>query len=116
MIFQFGICDANRFGMFENINQRELEEVGFIGAIICGSDGSVVEATSDELEVFGSILGYISQVADMIGEPFGMDSIEEIHLESANTKAVCIPQEDEILGFLCNGRANTDLILNELVN
>lgn len=102
--------------MFENIDLVELQEDGFIGAIACNSSGSIIDATSDELEVFGSILGFISQVADMIGEPFGMDSIEEIHFESSNTKAICIPQEEETLGVLCTSRANVESILAELIN
>jgi predicted regulator of Ras-like GTPase activity (Roadblock/LC7/MglB family) len=103
--------------MFENIDQDELEEMGFIGAIACSADGSVIEATSDELEIFGSILGYITQVADMIGEPFGMDSIEEIQLQSQNTKAICLPQDEDItIGVLCGSRANTDMILSELID
>jgi len=102
--------------MFENIDLVALEEEGFIGAIACNTNGSIIDATSDELEVFGSILGYITQVADMIGEPFGMDSIEEVHFESANVKAACLPQEDEAIGILCNSRANVDQILSELIN
>jgi predicted regulator of Ras-like GTPase activity (Roadblock/LC7/MglB family) len=102
--------------MFENIDLNELEQVGFIGAIACSNNGTILDATSDDLEVFGSVLGYLTQVADMIGEPFGMDSIEEVHIESANTKAISIPQEDGSLGVLCNSRANTDLILDELMN
>jgi hypothetical protein len=103
--------------MFENIDQTELEEMGFLGAIACSANGSIIDATSDELEVFGGILGYITQVADMIGEPFGLDSAEEIQLESANTKAVCIPQEEgAAIGLLCNGRANTEAILSEVID
>jgi hypothetical protein len=102
--------------MFDNIDLGELEEEGFIGAIACNAHGAVVDATSDDLEVFGSILGYISQVADMIGEPFGMDAIDEIHFESANTKAACIPQDGDVVGVLCTNRANMDIILSELIN
>jgi predicted regulator of Ras-like GTPase activity (Roadblock/LC7/MglB family) len=102
--------------MFENIELSELEDRGFIGAIACSSSGAVIEATSDDLEVFGSVLSYITQVADMIGEPFGMDSIEEVHLECAQTKAICIPQDDECLGVLCHSRVNVEEILGELLN
>lgn len=94
----------------------ELEAIGFIGAIRCAANGSIIDATGDDLEVFGNILGYITQVADMIGEPFGMDSIEEIHIESSNTKAICNPQEDGSLGVLCNSRANTEAILEEFIS
>ncbi|MGJ8639779.1 MAG: hypothetical protein ACSHYA_10325 [Opitutaceae bacterium] len=102
--------------MFENVDLAELEEQGFIGAVACSSSGAIIDATSDDLEVFGGVLGYISQVADMIGEPFGMDSIEEIHFESANTKAACIPQDDEAIGVLCSNRTNMENLLNELIN
>lgn len=101
--------------MFEDADISELKQNGFIGAVECNSSGTILDATSDELEVFGSILGYISQVADMIGEPFGMDSIEEIHLSGANTTAVCIPQEDGSLGILCTNRTNIERILSELI-
>ena len=101
--------------MFESANLEELAERGFIGAIACNASGSIIDATGDDLEVFGSILGYISQVADMIGEPFGMDSIEEIHLASANTTAICIPQDGDSLGVLCSNRANVEEILTELI-
>jgi len=101
--------------MFDDVNVAELKQQGFIGAIACSSNGSTIDATSDDLEVFGSILGYITQVADMIGEPFGMDSIEEIHLAGANTTAVCIPQEEGNLGVLCSNRANVEEILTDLI-
>ena len=101
--------------MFDNIDQAEMEEAGFIGAIACNSSGAIIEATSDELEVFGSILGFLTQVSDMIGEPFGMDSVEEIQLESSNAMAICLPQEDGAsVGLLCSNRANTDVIINEI--
>ncbi len=102
--------------MFNNSTLSELSDRGFIGAIACSTNGSIIEATSDDLEVFGSILGYISQIAEMIGEPFGMDSIEEIHLTSSNTVAICIPQEEGSLGVLCTNRANTEEILSELIS
>lgn len=101
--------------MFEDASISELKQHGFIGAIACNSSGAITDATSDDLEVFGSILGYLTQVADMIGEPFGMDSIEEIQIAGANTTAVCIPQEDGSLGVLCTNRANIDGILTELI-
>lgn len=102
--------------MFENVDLESLESDGFIGAIACNANGAIIDTTSDDLEVFGSILGYISQVADMIGEPFGMDSIEEVHFESANTKSICIPQDEESVGILCNSRANVESILSQLIN
>ncbi|ADE53202.1 hypothetical protein [Coraliomargarita akajimensis] len=101
--------------MFDSANLEELSERGFIGAIASNSSGAIIDATSDDLEVFGSILGYISQVADMIGEPFGMDSIEEIQMAGTNTTAICIPQDGDCLGVLCSNRANTDEILGELI-
>lgn len=101
--------------MFEDASIPELKQQGFIGAIACSANGTILDATSDDLEVFGSILGYITQVADMIGEPFGMDSIEEIHLAGSNTTAVCIPQEEGSLGVLCANRSNIEAILTELI-
>lgn len=101
--------------MFENLDLESLKEQGFIGAIASDSTGAVIESTSDDIEVFGGILGYITQVADMIGEPFGMDSIEEIQMVSANTTAVCLPQEGDNLGVLCNSRTNIDNILNQII-
>lgn len=98
--------------MFENLDLNELSDRGMIGAIACDASGAVLEATSEDLEVFGSILGYIAQVADMIGEPFGMDAIDEVHIEGANTKAVCIPHDGESIGVLCNSRANVDNVVS----
>jgi hypothetical protein len=107
-----GIRFAIRNTMFENLDLDELGDRGMIGAIACDASGTVLEATSEDLEVFGSILGYITQVADMIGEPFGMDAIEEVQMEAANTKAVCIPNEGEVIGVLCNSRANIDDVVS----
>jgi hypothetical protein len=102
--------------MFENVDLEDLAARGFIGAITCSSNGSILEATSDDLEVFGSILGYINQMADMIGEPFGMDAIDEVQLLSSNTIAISIPQDDGALGVLCSSRANVEEVLGELIN
>lgn len=78
--------------MFDGIDLDDLKQRGFIGAISCSASGGIMDATSDDLEVFGSILGFVSQMADMIGEPFGMDSLDEVHIVSAQTLAVCIPR------------------------
>jgi|GEM_PF-1784663 len=110
-----GTYSAKGSDMFDNADLNELSEQGFIGAIASNTNGNTIEATSDDLEVFGSILGYITQVADMIGEPFGMDSIEEVHLKSSKTHAICIPQEEGNLGVLCDDRANVEEILGRLL-
>lgn len=107
------VCSIRR--MFENADLEDLNERGFIGAVTCSSNGSITTATSEDLEVFGSILGYINQIADMIGEPFGMDAIDEVQLVSSNTVAVSIPQDDGALGLLCSSRSNVDEILAELI-
>lgn len=102
--------------MFENADLENLSTRGFIGAITCSSNGSITAATSDDLEVFGSILGYINQMADMIGEPFGMDAIDEVQLVSSHTIAISIPQDEGALGVLCSSRANVDEIMRELID
>lgn len=43
-------------------NESELEVLagqGLIGAIICSENGSIIDCTSDDLEVFGNIFGYV---------------------------------------------------------
>ena len=101
--------------MFENADLEELGARGFIGAVTCSSNGTILDATSDDLEVFGSVLGYVNQMADMIGEPFGMDTIDEVQLVSSKTVALSIPQDDGALGVICSNRANMDDILGELI-
>ena len=102
--------------MFDNAETDHLTSIGYIGAIECSTSGSILEASGDDLEVFGNILGYTSQIANMIGEPFGLDAVEEVHLVGTNTTAICIPQEESNLGILCSNRANTEQILSELID
>ncbi len=102
--------------MFENAETEHLTRLGYIGAIECSASGSILQASSDDLEVFGQILGYTTQIANMIGEPFGLDAVEEVHLIGTKTTAICIPQEESNLGILCSSRANTEQILSELID
>jgi len=101
--------------MFEDADTEHLTRLGYIGAIECSASGSILEATGEDLDVFGQILGYTAQIANMIGEPFGLDSVEEVHVVGTNTTAICIPQDESNLGILCTNRANTEQILNELI-
>tara|TARA_R100000027_G_scaffold61554_5_gene53007 strand:+ start:15737 stop:16051 length:315 start_codon:yes stop_codon:yes gene_type:complete len=102
--------------MFKDANTEHLSRLGYIGSIECSASGSILEATGDDLEVFGQILGYTAQIANMIGEPFGLDAVEEVHLVGTNTTAICIPQEESSLGILCTSRASTEQILSELID
>jgi len=102
--------------IFEDANTEHLSRLGYIGAIECSTSGAILEASGDDVEVFGQILGYTAQIANMIGEPFGLDAVEEVHLVGTNTTAICIPQEESNLGILCSNRANTEQILSELID
>ncbi|MCC5790557.1 MAG: hypothetical protein JJT75_13060 [Opitutales bacterium] len=101
--------------MFEDGDLDNLAEQGLLGAVICSENGSITDSTSDDLEVFGNILGYVGQLANMIGESFGLDEVQQVHLKSSQTVGVCVPQEGSTLGVLCKHSANVDKILEEFV-
>ena len=100
--------------MFKEYEMETLAEQGLIGAIVCSENGSIVECTSDDLEVFGNILGYVTQIANMIGESFGLDEVEQVHIKTFHTLGVCVPQDGSSLGLLCKGNANVDKILDQM--
>lgn len=50
----------------------------------------------------------------MIGESFGLDEVEQVHIKSSQTICVCLPQEGANLGLLCKNSSNVDKILEQI--
>lgn len=106
-----GIPNALARVMLNDEELKTLAEHGLLGAIICNESGSIVESTSDDLEVFGNILGYVEHLANMIGDSFGLDGVEQVHLKSSQTVGICVPRDGVTLGLLCKNTAKVGKIL-----
>ncbi|MCC5839330.1 MAG: hypothetical protein JJT96_04325 [Opitutales bacterium] len=98
------------------LDYPHLESKGFIGAIECTDTGVTIQSSGEEVELLGQVLGYVTQIGNMIGESFGLDNLEEAHLIGSNTTAVCIPLEGNHLGVLCSNRAQIDSLISEILN
>ena len=82
--------------MFERAQHVELPEHGVLLAVSCNSDGANTEAKCELLDVFSSILVYLSLLADIITENFGMDSIQAVNHTSAISTSGFLPYDERI--------------------
>ena len=73
---------------------------GVSGFVECDKMGSVLQAEGDDAETYGGVLGYFEQMANLIGESFGLDSIEEAQIITPSRCALCLPKADKSVGVI----------------
>ena len=88
---------------------------GLLGVIECDESGTVLQAEGENAEALGQVLVFIHQIADLIGESFGLDGLEEGHVIGKSMTAVCVPRGGSDLGALFDNKAKISEILPSLL-
>lgn len=89
---------------------------GLISLVECDESGQIVEAEGDDAEVMGQMMLYYQQMANLIGESFGLGPLEQGRLHSKQLTAVCVPQESGTLGALFDSKAPIDDLLPAILH
>lgn len=92
------------------------QQPGVLGLIECDETGAVLHAEGDDAEALGQVLVFVHQVADLIGESFGLDGLEEGHIIGKSMTAVCVPRGGSDLGVLFDNKAKITELLPRLLN
>lgn len=80
--------------------QSIMEYPGVKGFVECDKMGTVLQAEGDDAETFGGVVGYFEQMANLIGESFGLDAIEEAVIICSSQCAIALPKADKSIGVL----------------
>jgi hypothetical protein len=89
---------------------------GVIGCASCNVNGTTDESFGDEAEVLSNVLIYFQQMADLIGESCGLESLTEAHLMGQSLTAVCLPRGDNTLGVLFGPKAKPAQVIPLIVS
>ncbi len=88
---------------------------GVMGLIECDETGQVLHAEGDDPEALGHVLVFVHQVADLIGESFGLEGLEEGHIIGKSMTSVCVPRGGSDLGVMFDNKADITSILPQLL-
>lgn len=88
---------------------------GVLGLIECDEVGNVLHAEGEDPEALGQVLVFVHQLADLIGESFGLEGLEEGHIVGKSMTAVCVPRGGSDLGVMFDNKANISAILPQLL-
>jgi len=88
---------------------------GVLGVIECDESGTILQEEGDEVEALGQVLVFAHQIADLIGESFGLDGLEEGHIIGKSMTAVCVPRGASDLGVLFDNKASIAKLLPEIL-
>lgn len=70
------------------------------GWVVISNDGSQNAASDKFAEQLGDVLIYFNEVSDQIGETFGLDKIDEIHIVCEEHTAICMTGRHETIGVI----------------
>ena len=87
---------------------------GLIGSVSCNSLGDINTSTDDEAEALGTIMPYVTDLASLVGDSFGLDELIEATFTGKEVSCAIIPDDDEIHGFLFEPKAKISAILEEI--
>lgn len=100
-----------------SVSAGESQFDGLLSLVECDSRGTILQAEGDNAETLGNVLLYFKQMADLIGEAFGLEELEEARLVGKSVTAVCLPRDEEVLlGALFENKARIDAVLPQLTS
>ncbi len=100
----------------QNINKNEtksqlLSHPAIQGWVAIRNDGTQNVASDEIAERFGEVLIYFNQITELIGETFGLEKLDEIHIVCDELTAVCMPGRKETVGILFDKDTNPNEFL-----
>ena len=98
----------------ESLVNTIMDYPGVTGYVECDKMGTVITAEGEEAETFGGVIGYFEQMANLIGESFGLEGIEEAQIISTEQCALCLPKANKVIGVLHNPKTKIQDLLTTL--
>ena len=97
-----------------SLSDKDFDIPGIVGFAVLDEAGEVSLSSGEEAEGLETVAPYLTHMANLIGEPFGFDVVEEAHLVGKHTTAVCVPHDEEIIALLCESKAKIPSIVKKL--
>lgn len=91
--------------------QQIMQAPNVLGYVQCSEAGDVIVQEGNEVDVLANVLVYFQQVAQLIGESFGLEDFQEAQVQGKSLTVVCLPHQGGAVGVILNSRAR----LNETV-
>jgi hypothetical protein len=92
--------------------QQIMQTPQVVGYVQCSDAGDVLVQEGNEIDALANVLAYFHQVANLVGESFGLEGLEEAQIQGKAMTVVCLPHHGGAAGILLNSRAR----LNESVS
>ncbi len=70
------------------------------GWVAIRNDETQYVASDKNAEQLGDVLIYFNEISGLIGETFGLDKVDEIHIVCEELTAVCLPGVKETVGVI----------------
>jgi hypothetical protein len=99
------------FAMTNTPVQQIMQAPNVLGYVQCSESGDVIVQEGNEVDALANVLVYLQQVAALIGESFGLEGFQEVHIQSKALTVVCLPHDGGAAGVILNSRTR----INETV-
>jgi hypothetical protein len=91
------------------ITAKDIKQLpGVISFVMCSEAGDIVEQEGSEAEVLSTVLIYFQQVAGLIGESFGLEELQEAHIQGKTLTVLCLPHQGGSVGVVLNSRTRVN--------
>ena len=87
---------------------------GILGSVSCNSLGDITASSDNDAETLGTIMPYVSDLASLVGDSFGLDELQEAIFTSKDFSCAIIPGDEEIDGYIFEPKAKIGTILEGL--
>ncbi len=97
--------------MTNAVVQQIMQAPNVLGYVQCSESGDVIVQEGNEVDVLANVLVYFQQVAQLIGDSFGLEDFQEAQIQGRSLTVVCLPHQGGAVGVILNSRTR----LNETV-
>ena len=88
---------------------------GLIGVVKCDDSGEIESYTGEEAEMLGTIVPYFCDLANLVGESFGLDEVQEATLVGKNITCVIVPTTEDTGAYIFESKAKIKSLLDKIL-
>lgn len=98
------------------LTDKDFDVSGVVAYTVLNEEGEVALTSGVEAEGLETVAPYLTHMANLIGEPFGFDEVEEAQIIGKNMTAVCVLQTDGLIAMLCESKAKIASIVKKVTH
>jgi len=81
-----------------------MKEPSVIGFVQCSEEGDIIAQEGNDVDVLSTVLVYFQQIANLIGDSFGLENYQEAQIQGQSLTVITSPYGEGVVGIIVNSK------------